>query len=237
MVRRVFEALGRVLPDQAPWPDDFDGFKLIFEGPRASRQVDRGEPSGCNRRLRIHWEWVVAMQWSDLIAQESDLRDWLISSQPADETRTNWWLSVVSAATNFLQSTLAADEPTDAANLELVVEVIDLAAEIGAISHVERAIRLANLAGLVVDAGRVSDVPSALTPDIAARKCLDLMPVDMLDVVSEARGWQMLPLDRIRRLRENKNLIGPVERLVSHIRDGSLASESVKWIAIRPQLP
>jgi hypothetical protein len=33
-VRRVFEALGTVLPEKAPWPDDFDRFKLIYEPPR-----------------------------------------------------------------------------------------------------------------------------------------------------------------------------------------------------------
>jgi hypothetical protein len=33
-VRRVFEALGPVLPEKAPWPDDFDRFKLIYEAPR-----------------------------------------------------------------------------------------------------------------------------------------------------------------------------------------------------------
>lgn len=176
------------------------------------------------------------MQWGDLIAHESDLRDWLISSQPADETRVNWWLSVVSTATSYLQSTLATDESTDA-DLELVAEVIDLATEVGAVSDVNRAIRLASLAGLVADAPRASSVPSALTPDVAARKCLDLIPVDISVVASETRNWQILPLAKIRRLRESKNLISPVERLVSHIRDGSLASESAKWIAIHPQLP
>lgn len=34
VVRRVFEALEPVLPDQAPWPDDFDRYKLIYEAPR-----------------------------------------------------------------------------------------------------------------------------------------------------------------------------------------------------------
>ena len=33
-VRGVFEALGPVLPEKAPWPDDFDRFKLIHEAPR-----------------------------------------------------------------------------------------------------------------------------------------------------------------------------------------------------------
>jgi hypothetical protein len=33
-VRRVFDALGPVLPEMAPWPDDFDRFKLIYEAPR-----------------------------------------------------------------------------------------------------------------------------------------------------------------------------------------------------------
>jgi hypothetical protein len=32
-VRQVFEALGPVLPEKAPWPDDFDEFKLIYEEP------------------------------------------------------------------------------------------------------------------------------------------------------------------------------------------------------------
>ena len=33
-VRRVFGALGPVLPDKAPWPDQFNRFKLIYEAPR-----------------------------------------------------------------------------------------------------------------------------------------------------------------------------------------------------------
>jgi hypothetical protein len=33
-VRRVFEALAPVLPADAPWPDPFDRFKLIYEAPR-----------------------------------------------------------------------------------------------------------------------------------------------------------------------------------------------------------
>jgi hypothetical protein len=33
-VRRVFEALGPVLPEDAPWPDAFNRFKLIYEAPR-----------------------------------------------------------------------------------------------------------------------------------------------------------------------------------------------------------
>ncbi|MEV6272931.1 hypothetical protein AB0L64_37580 [Kribbella sp. NPDC051936] len=33
-VRRVFVALGPVLPDKAPWPDEFALFKLIYEAPR-----------------------------------------------------------------------------------------------------------------------------------------------------------------------------------------------------------
>jgi hypothetical protein len=33
-VRRVFEALGPVLPDKAPWPDRFNRYKLIYESPR-----------------------------------------------------------------------------------------------------------------------------------------------------------------------------------------------------------
>ncbi|MFF1820715.1 hypothetical protein ACFVWG_25640 [Kribbella sp. NPDC058245] len=33
-VRRVFEGLGPVLPEEAPWPDEFDRFKLIYEAPR-----------------------------------------------------------------------------------------------------------------------------------------------------------------------------------------------------------
>ncbi|MFK4086657.1 hypothetical protein ACI2LF_21300 [Kribbella sp. NPDC020789] len=33
-VRQVFEALGPVLPEKAPWPDEFDLFKLIYEAPR-----------------------------------------------------------------------------------------------------------------------------------------------------------------------------------------------------------
>lgn len=32
-VRRVFVALSPVLPDKAPWPDEFDRFKLIYEAP------------------------------------------------------------------------------------------------------------------------------------------------------------------------------------------------------------
>jgi hypothetical protein len=32
-VRRVFEALGPVLPKKGPWPDDLDRFKLIYEQP------------------------------------------------------------------------------------------------------------------------------------------------------------------------------------------------------------
>ncbi|GAB3938497.1 hypothetical protein GCM10029976_053070 [Kribbella albertanoniae] len=34
-VRQVFEALGPVLPEKAPWPDEFDRFKLIYEAPRS----------------------------------------------------------------------------------------------------------------------------------------------------------------------------------------------------------
>jgi hypothetical protein len=33
-VRRVFEALSPVLPEDRPWPDPFDRFKLIYEAPR-----------------------------------------------------------------------------------------------------------------------------------------------------------------------------------------------------------
>ncbi|MEI8411509.1 MULTISPECIES: hypothetical protein [unclassified Kribbella] len=33
-VRKVFEALAPVLPADAPWPDDFNRFKLIYEAPR-----------------------------------------------------------------------------------------------------------------------------------------------------------------------------------------------------------
>jgi hypothetical protein len=33
-VRKVFEALAPVLPEKAPWPDDFNRFKLIYEAPR-----------------------------------------------------------------------------------------------------------------------------------------------------------------------------------------------------------
>lgn len=33
-VRAVFEALGPALPEKAPWPDEFDRFKLIYEAPR-----------------------------------------------------------------------------------------------------------------------------------------------------------------------------------------------------------
>ncbi len=32
-VRRVFEALGPVLPERVPSPDAFDRFKLIYEAP------------------------------------------------------------------------------------------------------------------------------------------------------------------------------------------------------------
>lgn len=33
-VRRVFEALAPVLPEEAPRPDEFDRYKLIYEAPR-----------------------------------------------------------------------------------------------------------------------------------------------------------------------------------------------------------
>jgi hypothetical protein len=37
-VRNVFEALAPVLPSKAPWPDEFDRFKLIYQSP-ASRSL------------------------------------------------------------------------------------------------------------------------------------------------------------------------------------------------------
>jgi hypothetical protein len=177
------------------------------------------------------------MQWNDLLDHRSDLRRWLSSAQPSDESRSNWWLGWVLVATWRIESASSSDEVLDGEDLDLVVRVINLATEEDGVDPANRAIRLANLADLIPGAGRFHGLPSELRPDAAVRQCLDLIQENISNVEADAKIWRSMSIDRMRRLREIKNLITPISRLRQHVRDGDLSSGADEWIAIHSQLP
>jgi hypothetical protein len=177
------------------------------------------------------------MRWSDLHEHSDQLREWLVSEQPIDQSRSNWWLGWALVATGQIQSIVDQREAPDGATLALAVRVINLATHEGSVSPVNRAIRLANLAGLIAESGRTIDRPPELRPDLAARLCLDLVSEDIAEVAIAANEWKSLPLEKIRRLREVKNLVSPLLRLSSYLEDRELAEEIKEWEVVYFQLP
>jgi hypothetical protein len=177
------------------------------------------------------------MHWKDLHDHREHLRDWLMSKQPSDESRSNWWLGWALVATGQMQSIVDRQETPDRATLDLAVRVINLATNEGSVSPVNRAIRLANLAGLVAKSGRIIDCPPELAPDIAARRCLGLISEDVADVRGAANEWKSLSIEKTRRLREVKNLVSPLLRLSSYVEDRRLAEEIKGWDAVYFRLP
>jgi hypothetical protein len=177
------------------------------------------------------------MRWEDLQAHSADLRGWLDAGQPRGESRSNWWLGWVLAATGQIQSVVSVGEVPDSATLDLAVQVINLATDESAVDSVNRAIRLANLASLIAQIRRDSSLPPELRPDIAARQCLALISEHVAEVEISATDWRSLPVEEIGRLRAVKNLVTPVLRLAPYLKDRNLADEIARWSAVLPQLP
>lgn len=176
------------------------------------------------------------MDWEELARHGQDLHVWLIEQQPADDTRANWWLGWVLVAVGRVQEVLDSGGIPARATLDLVVRVIDLATDQGAVSSADRVIRLANLAGLIAGV-RGADVPSALEPDEAASRCLELIPIDVSEAEVLASDWHSLPIDRIRSLRRLRNLIDPMLRLEPQLRDRRVVLQVAEWRAVRASLP
>lgn len=177
------------------------------------------------------------MDWDDLVVHSSDLEDWLSLEQPTGDERANWWLGWVLVSVGKVQSVVGTGDIPDATTLDRVVRVLNVATGEGAVTSADRAIRLANLAGLIARAGGSVRFPPDLQPDVAIRECLELLPQNIADVELAASRWKSLPIDEARVLRRMKNLVGPMMRLAPYLEDRDLADRVARWRDIYPYLP
>ncbi|MEU4393036.1 hypothetical protein [Kribbella sp. NPDC023855] len=126
--------------------------------------------------------------------------------------------------------------PDDTA-LGTAVEAINIATEIGTVGHADRAIRLANLAGLIAGAGQSLTEPSDLCPDVAARRCLEVLAIEGVRYELVVGHEQPLTVEEMRELRRVKNLLTPLTHLLPYLKEDRLADEVGKWLTVYPQLP
>jgi hypothetical protein len=175
--------------------------------------------------------------WQDLVDHRGGLRSWLVAAQPEPETRRNWWVGLVLEAIGQVQSALWEGSAPGRDVLDLATEVIDIAWAEGALTAADAAIRLANLAGLIAVKVPPDEVPAALAPEVAVRRCLLLIRQDPQAVSAAASRWQTLPADRISDLRRIKNLLNPVLQLGPFLTARTLADEVAAWQLVAPDLP
>ena len=177
------------------------------------------------------------MEWDDLLAHRADLRQWLRAAQPEVEAAANWWLGVALIATEAVQSAVTQGNIPAETSLGVAVDAINIASEEGTVGQADRAVRLANLAGLVADAGQRLETPPELRPEVAARQCLDVLARREVAEWLEDGERRSLSLDEMRELRRVKNLVTPLGRLLPHLEDHRLVEEVTKWLSVYPQLP
>ncbi|MER7243307.1 hypothetical protein [Kribbella sp. NPDC000426] len=177
------------------------------------------------------------MDWEDVVAHSASLEGWLSRQQPSGAERPNWWLGWVLVSGGKIQSVVSSGDVPDTATLDRVVRVLNAAANEGAVAADDVAIRLANLAGLIAKAGAVVGQPLELRPDVAARRCLQLIPQDIAQVELAATRWRSLPIAEIRALRRVKNLVNPTIRLAPFLSDREFVDHVGKWNHVLPQLP
>lgn len=179
----------------------------------------------------------LSVEWDDLLAHRSDLRQWLGSAQPAGEAAANWWLAVALIATERVQSAVTQGNMPDGITLGTAVQAINIATDDGTVGRADRAVRLANLAGLIAAAGQDLEEPRELRPDGAARECLEVLAAQGVREELVAGEGRPLSVERMRELRRVKNLVTPLGRLLPYLKDALLVDEATKWLTVHPQLP
>ncbi|WP_433014881.1 hypothetical protein [Kribbella sp. CA-294648] len=126
--------------------------------------------------------------------------------------------------------------PDDAA-LGTAVEAINIATEVGTVGHADRAVRFANLAGLIAGAGRALKEPAELRPDVAARRCLDVLGAQVVREELVIGQDRPLAVGEMRELRRVKNLLTPLRHLLPYLTEDRLVDEVGEWLTVYPQLP
>lgn len=177
------------------------------------------------------------MEWDELLAHRAELRQWLGSEQPEGEDAANWWLAVALIATESIQSVVVRGDMPDVTALGTAVEAINTATEIGTVGQADRAVRLANLAGLIAGTRQTLKEPPELRPDVAARRCLDVLAAQVVREELVLGQDRLLTVAEMRELRRVKNLLTPVKRLLPYLKDDRLVDDVRKWLALYPQLP
>lgn len=122
------------------------------------------------------------------------------------------------------------------AELELVVDLINLAELDGMPPHYA-ASRLALNASSLLDAGiELKGGPSALLPDVLARRILSLFRLSAGRAVEVARQLRMddrqVPDEDLRALRDLKWVLPDLEMLGRHVTDRELLSAVNKWTSL-----
>jgi hypothetical protein len=96
---------------------------------------------------------------------------------------------------------------------------------------------LANLAGLIAGAGRTLQEPPELRPDVAARRCLEVLGAQVVREELVIGQDRPLSVGEMLELRRVKNLLTPLRRLLPYLKEEHLVDEVEKWLTVYPQLP
>lgn len=75
------------------------------------------------------------------------------------------------------------------------------------------------------------------SPEQVVRDVLAAVPLTPEQARGLSEHWRDLPVDRIRELREIKNLTGPLQELLGHLHPGRLHAQAQEWLHARTALP
>jgi hypothetical protein len=113
-------------------------------------------------------------------------RDWIARTYPQG-CGIQWWLSIVDSAESQARSRLRRGEPARAV-FEFATSLLALGAADGTVDPVRHGYWLLRLSASAREfAVPEGEMPAEITPDIAARRALDAMPVGAADAVDIGR--------------------------------------------------
>jgi hypothetical protein len=114
----------------------------------------------------------------------------------------------------------------------VVKAVTDEAVDLAALSPVDGAIRIANLAAVLGEQGR-----GLFDANQVVKECLSHIGIPFDVAAQQAADWRALPRPSILALRRAKNLVSASTLLRDRVTDAVLLAELTRWAALRDQLP
>lgn len=167
----------------------------------------------------------------------SELRDWADGLNESRAPRDiNWWLQARSTPQQrAYYARLADDARHEWADLFLLL--VDCVQRFTTYDPLAAAADRFHMRALLIrQLGQVEGSTTwnadALTYDVLA--VLTLSPTQARE---QARQWRSLPIERIRTLRNHKNVLAPLEYVVELISASPGTDLACEWLGLRPDLP